>query len=174
MLDDITESGLLTAQEYNQVNRQSLAPPPPPPDTTFLNNNSDNIFVTLKYKCFLNLFQEFQQRLDGQKPAVTNFIVAVNDLANRQGSTDNTSLVKRSHAIKQRYNRVCAQESVWKQELQIALVQCSDFSQTVCDLMEWLDTVQRRLESLEPVDILDHKSFLQTKYNMLQVFSSIQ
>lgn len=79
------------------------------------------------------------------------------------------SLGSRVRSIVQRFERVRARSDVWQSELQVALVQCPDFHQTIDNLNDWLDRIQLELSSVEPVNVMAVQSELRKKYSKLQV-----
>jgi hypothetical protein len=106
--------------------------------------------------------KELQVQIESRQATVTNI--------NRStvGSSE-PSLGSRVRSIVQRFERVRARSDVWQSELQVALVQCPDFHQTIDNLNDWLDRIQLELSSVEPVNVMAVQSELRKKYSKLQV-----
>ena len=84
------------------------------------------------------------------------------------GSSDKVA-ISRTRTIVQRFERVQARCDVWRSELQVALVQCGDFHQTIDNLSSWLNRIEQELTRIEPVNVAAAQSELRRKYSKLQV-----
>jgi hypothetical protein len=109
-----------------------------------------------------DLLQELQVQIESRHPAVLNISRST------AGSSD-PSLTARVRINVQRFERIQARSDVWQSELQVALVQCPDFHQTIENLNSWLDRIQLELSSVEPVNVMAVQSELRKKYSRLQV-----
>jgi molybdenum cofactor biosynthesis enzyme MoaA len=67
-------------------------------------------------------------------------------------------------SMNSRWESICNKASGRQKDLQVALMQCDDFDQTIRDLLAWLETIEAQIRLLEPVDLeSDHES-LRKKY----------
>ena len=71
--------------------------------------------------------------------------------------------------MNQRWDKVCAKAQVWQKELQIAMMQTQDFSETVQDLMLWLEEKGSELHAMEPVDLHTSRTILHEKSTKFKV-----
>jgi len=84
------------------------------------------------------------------------------------GSVDKF-VISRMRSIVQRVERVQTRCDVWRSELQVALIQCGDFHQTIDNLCSWLNRIEQELTRVEPVHIAAPQSELRRKHAKLQV-----
>lgn len=87
------------------------------------------------------------------------------------GTPESRDLWQRLSAMNQRWDKVCANADVWQKELQIAMMQCRDFTETVQDLMLWLEEKGAEIHALEPVDLQTSLSVLHGKCTKFKVFT---
>ncbi len=119
------------------------------------------------YVC-IPLRQEFLMQIESRKPVVLSVNLLSKELLS-QATPDSRELWDRLSAVNQQWDKVCARASVWQKELQIALVQCQDFSKTVADLMLWIQTMETEIQRQEPVDVTAPHDVLSKKYRKFRV-----
>jgi len=86
-----------------------------------------------------------------------------------QGQSAETAKAQRDMAdLSERYEALCGQASRWHHQLQMALVQCSDFSRTVNDLLLWLESMETQMRLLEPIDMESSRESLMATYLKLK------
>lgn len=78
-------------------------------------------------------------------------------------------------AICDRFAAICARQEDWDKQLQLALVQCPGFTQTVADLGAWLDAVEAELgERSSPlIGADDDAHSRRQKYDALLVSNNV-
>jgi hypothetical protein len=87
----------------------------------------------------------------------------------QSASAKSAALDARSRSVSQRFERVCARADVWRSELQVALVRCPDFHETIDNLHDWLGRITDELTSVEPVDVSASVSELRRKQTKLRL-----
>ena len=103
--------------------------------------------------------QELQLHIEYHRPEVVNVSRQV---------VDDADVTSRLQSVAERFERVCALADAWQSELQVALVHCPDFHQTIDNLHDWLSHIDIELIAAEPVD-LTCQSELRKKYPQLKV-----
>lgn len=83
-------------------------------------------------------------------------------------NSDSVNLVDRARSVRLRYESICAEESMWRKKLQMALVHSQDFYLAVSEMSTSLTRLERKLHKELPIDILDRKQVLLSKYNKLK------
>uniref|UniRef100_A0A646QCU6 Nesprin-1 n=1 Tax=Hemiscolopendra marginata TaxID=943146 RepID=A0A646QCU6_9MYRI len=76
--------------------------------------------------------------------------------------------------INLKWESICQQASEWQTELQLALLQCQQFHETLQELLQWLDITEKNIRQAEPVDLsadraiisLKSKKFLELKKDL--------
>jgi hypothetical protein len=104
--------------------------------------------------------RELQLQLESRHSSV---IVASRQLASGSPTSEH-----RLRSLSQRFERVSAKTDVWRSELQLALVQCADFHNTIDSLHDWLGRIEVELNSIDPVDVLAIPSQLRRKHSKLK------
>src|SRR5437870_4809675 len=111
--------------------------------------------------------QEFQLQLDIRQHLLE-------DGARRAQRTIEDNLTEFCHLLDRRYRVVCEREAGWAKELQVALVVCSDFHQTIQDLQTWLDSMHAELNNIERVEsTATDETSICNKYIKLQASISL-
>ncbi|ELT88687.1 hypothetical protein CAPTEDRAFT_175674 [Capitella teleta] len=114
--------------------------------------------------------REFTLQINNRKPVVLSVNLLCKELV-ALGTPESRDLWQRLSAMNQRWDKVCANADVWQKELQIAMMQCRDFTETVQDLMLWLEEKGAEIYALEPVDLQTSLSVLHgkcTKFKILK------
>ena len=114
------------------------------------------------------VFQEFMLQINSRKPVVLSINLLSKDLM-VQPSGETRSLEDQLKTLNQRWDRVCAKAAVWFSELQIELMQCSGFHETVEELLSWLTATEQEIRRQEPVDFSSTHQLLRLKYNTFKV-----
>ena len=110
-------------------------------------------------------------QIDNRKPVVLSINLLSKELL-AQGTPESRDLWLQLSSMNQRWDRVCARAAVWQKELQIALIQCQDFHETVQDLLLWLEEKGAEIRALEPVNFSAPISELHDKCQRFKVDQS--
>lgn len=116
--------------------------------------------------------QEFMLQIENRKPVVLSVNLLCKELI-AVGTPESRDLWQRLSAMNQRWDKVCARAEVWQKELQIAMIQCQDFHETVQDLLLWLEEKGSEIRAQEPVDFSASLSLLHDKCQRFKVSLSI-
>ena len=68
--------------------------------------------------------------------------------------------------------RCCAKAALWQKELQIALLQSTEFHNSLRDLSAWLSKTEGQIRAEEPVDFGASRTSLAHKYSTFRVSDS--
>ena len=112
--------------------------------------------------------REFLLQLDSRKPVVLSVNLTDKELLSSD-VPDSRGLQDRLNSVNKRWDRTCARAAVWQKELQIALLQCSDFHATVQDLLIWLQNMEEEIRRNEPVNFSARRRDLMAKYDTFRV-----
>lgn len=78
-------------------------------------------------------------------------------------------LAERAKAIRLRFDSIVSTESAWQKKLRTALVRSTELSLSLSEMSLWLDRLDRKLDRQLPVDVLNRKTVLMTKFNRFKV-----
>ena len=107
-------------------------------------------------------------QIDNRKPVVLSINLLCKELL-ALGTPESRAMWMRLSNMNQRWDTVCARAAVWQKELQIAMIQCQDFHETVQDLLLWLEEKGGQIRAQEPVNFSAPVTVLHDKCQRFKV-----
>ncbi|XP_046685133.1 nesprin-2-like isoform X1 [Homalodisca vitripennis] len=111
-------------------------------------------------------YREFLLDLDSHKSLVVSLNIVGKHLAEHtEDEARAHEMTERLAEINRRWDAVCNTAATWETRLQTALLQNPEFHDTIEELVQWLEQTEVTIQQMEPVDVADGLSVIETKYN---------
>lgn len=88
-------------------------------------------------------------------------------------SDESRHVRERLRSMNKRWEAVCSQATTLHRDLQLGLAHSQEFHQMIHDLLLWLETVENKLQQIEPVSLAADHVVLRAKYRRLLVSTQL-
>ena len=128
--------------------------------------SSQSLYLTCL--CFLFYVQEFLLGLNARKAIALSINLCSQQFTHPE-SPHGPELKEKLKVMNHRWEAVCARAAEWQRELQMAIIECEEFHQTTDEMLDWLNSVERKLNENEPVDLSAPPERLIEQYRLFSV-----
>ncbi|XP_049790158.1 muscle-specific protein 300 kDa-like [Schistocerca nitens] len=110
--------------------------------------------------------REFLMDLDSHKSIVVSLNIVGSHLADHTEDIEHADQLRaRLATTNSRWDTVCRAAARWQAQLQVALMENSEFHHIIEELVEWLEKTENIIRQTEPVDLADDAAVIEAKYN---------